>query len=143
MQGLILLGIFALAGATTNQFFHGRKKNLTLMRHYVRELERALKPEDKAYTILGIYSGFKADFKVRESGIERVEASLGLMPRESLLYYPISMLTLKHDRMYLVVRLSKRTKRYCQIVRKDVLRTPKQVSIRILQKRSGCTEKPT
>ncbi|UXD22478.1 hypothetical protein IPA_05285 [Ignicoccus pacificus DSM 13166] len=119
---MILLGIFILAGATTYQFFKGRRKNLELMRLYVKELERGLKPLDKNYTILGIYSGFKADFKISERGVERVEASIGLMPRESLLYYPISMLTLKHDRFYLVLRLSKRPKSKCQIVKEKVLK---------------------
>ncbi len=72
---------------------------------YVRELEEAFRPLDKTYTMLGLYSGFRADY-VLEGKPKKAFATLGLMPRESLWYYPISMLTLKHDRMYLVFYLS-------------------------------------
>jgi len=106
----MMLLVFALAGATTYQFFRGRKQNLILMREYVRELERALKPVDKNYVLLGLYSGFRAEFLLNLPEVYKAEASIALMPRESLLYYPISLLTLKHDRFYLVLRLNKKVR---------------------------------
>ncbi len=122
MQTLILFGIFVLAGSTTYQFFRGRRKNLELMREYVRELERAANPFDKNYTLLGLYSGFRAELKTSMPNIEKIEASIGLMPRESLLYYPISLLTLKHDRFYLVIRLKKKPQIKGHIVKEKVLK---------------------
>jgi len=121
LQELILLGIFGLAGATTYQFFQGRRKNLELMREYVRELENSLKPKDKTYTLLGLYSGFKAKLLIDDELVKEVEASVGLMPRESLLYYPISFFTLKHDRFYLVFKLNRKPKYAGHIVKKKVL----------------------
>ncbi len=104
---LILLSLFGIAGATSVGFFFGRKKNLELMIEYVRELERALNPIDKEYILLGLYSGFKAKYVVKGSNTELVEASLGLMPRLSIWYYPVSLFTLRHDRLYLVYRLKR------------------------------------
>ncbi len=105
---VMLLFIFGLAGASSVGFYYGRKKNLELMIKYVRELEDALNPLDKEYMLLGLYSGFKAQYMINRDNVEKVEASLGLMPRLSILYYPISMLTLRHDRLYLVYHLKKR-----------------------------------
>lgn len=76
---LLWLGLFALAGATTYQFFRGRRTNLELMRDYVREIESSLDPVDKLYTLTGLYSGFKSEFKVRNEKIEKIEISLGLI----------------------------------------------------------------
>ncbi len=103
----ILILLFGLAGGTSVSFFFGRKKNLELMIEYVKELERGLNPLDKEYILLGLYSGFRAKYIVKGKNTEVVEASLGLMPRLSIWYYPISLLTLKHDRLYLVYRLKK------------------------------------
>ncbi|ALU11631.1 membrane protein [Ignicoccus islandicus DSM 13165] len=118
---LLWLGLFALAGATTYQFFRGRRTNLELMRDYVREIESSLDPVDKLYTLTGLYSGFKSEFKVRNEKIEKIEISLGLMPRESLLYYPISLLTLRHDRLYIVFRLTKIPREEIHIVHPKTL----------------------
>ena len=118
----MLLGIFGLAGATTYQFFRGRRRNLELMRDYIRELENALKPKDKLYTLLGLYSGFKGTLRIDNEIVREVEVSVGLMPRESLLYYPISLLTLKHDRLYLVFKLKKKPSYEGHIIRQDVLK---------------------
>ncbi len=104
---IILVSLFGIAGITSVGFFFGRKKNLELMIEYVRELERALNPIDKEYTLLGLYSGFKAKYLVKGTNTEVVEVSLGLMPRLSIWYYPISLFTLRHDRLYLVYRLKR------------------------------------
>ncbi len=118
---LALIAVFALAGATTYQFFRGRRTNLELMRDYVREIEDTLKPIDKLYTLTGLYSGFKSEFKVDSKKVDKVEISLALMPRESLLYYPISLLTLKHDRMYVVFRLLKKPRKEIHLVQPKTL----------------------
>jgi hypothetical protein len=121
IDALILFGIFVLAGATSFQFYRGRKKNLQLMIDYVRELERGLNPIDKNYTMLGLYSGFKADY-VLGGRPRKVVATLGLMPRESLWYYPISMLTLKHDRLYLVYYLETKKLPKLHLLKPQVLK---------------------
>jgi len=104
IEPLLLFGLFVAAGATSFQFYRGRKKNLQIMIKTIRELESALSPIDKNYTMLGLYSGFRADYILRDKP-KKVVATLGLMPREALWYYPISLLTLKHDRLYIVYYL--------------------------------------
>jgi hypothetical protein len=100
---LILALIVALAFATTFQFYKGRKLNLLLMKHYLNEIEFVLKPSDKEYIWLGGYVGYKAKYNRGE-----VEVTLTLLPRQSLLYFPISLLTSRHDRLYIVFKLRDR-----------------------------------
>jgi hypothetical protein len=100
---LILALIVALAFATTFQFYKGRKLNLLLMKHYLHEIESVLKPSDKEYVWLGGYVGYKAKYNRG-----KVEVTLTLLPRQSLLYFPISLLTSRHDKLYIVFKLRNR-----------------------------------
>jgi len=100
---LILALIVALAFATTFQFYKGRKLNLLLMKHYLNEIESVLKPSDKEYIWLGGYVGYKARYNRG-----KVEVTLTLLPRQSLLYFPISFLTSRHDKLYIVFKLRDR-----------------------------------
>ena len=118
---LALFAIFVIAGATSFQFYRGRKENLKLMIDYIKELESALEPVDKTYTMLGLYSGFKAEYLLKGKP-SKVVASLGLMPRESIWYYPISLLTLKHDRLYLVYHLDKKKIPKLHVVKERTLK---------------------
>lgn len=118
---LVLFSIFVIAGATSFQFYRGRKENLKLMIDYIKELESALEPIDKTYTMLGLYSGFRAEYLLRGKP-SKVLASLGLMPRESIWYYPISLLTLKHDRLYLVYYLDKKKIPKLHVVKEKTLK---------------------
>jgi hypothetical protein len=83
------------------QFFRGRKLNLMIMRRVSRALEDALKPTDKEYTWLGGYIGFKGKYELESAD---VEATLTLLPRHALLYFPISLVINRSDRLYIVVR---------------------------------------
>ncbi len=51
------------------------------------------------------YIGFKAEYKVRDEIVEKIEATLTLLPRHSILYLPISKLTIGGDRLFLVARV--------------------------------------
>jgi hypothetical protein len=102
MDSMILL-LVILAGAATLQFYKGRKLNLMLMKHYLNEIEDVIKPVDKEYVWLGGYVGYKAKYKT--SGQIEVETTLTLLPRQSLLYFPIALITSRHDKLFLVFRL--------------------------------------
>lgn len=99
---LIILAIVATA-----QYFLGRRKNLILMQEYANAIEHALKPSDKTYTWVGGYIGFKAEYKVKQEVVKTVKATLHLKPRLSLFYYPIAKLTMRHDKLYVVMETSK------------------------------------
>ncbi|BDC35966.1 MAG: hypothetical protein EF806_03630 [Candidatus Methanoliparum thermophilum] len=93
--------IILLSAIAMYQFFKGRKLNLGIMSRVSNDLEESLKPLDKEYTWLGGYVGFKAKYKLSNAD---VEATLTLLPRHALLYFPISLLVNKADRLYIVVK---------------------------------------
>ncbi len=92
-----------LAGLTVLQFYKGRKINLAILEQSIRILEDVFKPKDKNYTVIGIYVGYSALYKIYKDLINTVEAVVTLLPRQSLLYYPISRLTSRFDKIYLVI----------------------------------------
>lgn len=107
-QAQIILLMLILGGIASLQFFKGRKVNTLMMIKYIRDFEESLKPKDKLYTYIGGYIGFKANYDINENFIKKIELTLTLLPRQSLLYLPISYLTRKHDRLYVVIRLNEK-----------------------------------
>jgi len=101
----VLLLLMLLAGAAALQFFRGRKLNMMLMEHYLKAIEPFLRPyRDRNFTLIGGYVGFKAEYQIFRDNIKVLEYTLTLLPRQSLLYFPISLLTSRHDKLYVVVR---------------------------------------
>jgi len=93
--------ILLLSAVAMYQFFRGRKLNLMVMGSVSKYLEDALRPVDKEYTWLGGYVGFRANYSLEHG---EVEATLTLLPRQASLYFPISLLVNRSDRLYLVFR---------------------------------------
>jgi len=114
------LVIFAVA--LTIGYFFGRRKNLLLMRRYANVLEDALKPDDQQYTWLGGYIGFKAEYKGKWGVVNKVRPTLHLKPRLSLLYYPIALLTMRHDKLFIVMETSKRIEGEAHLIQKGYYR---------------------
>ncbi len=105
-DGQLFFLVIAAAGVLTLGYFFGRRKNLKLAQSIGRELEGVLHPRDQTYTWLGGVLGFKAEYR----GIEwapRVEATLTLLPRHSLLYLPVALLVTGGDRLFVVARPTK------------------------------------
>jgi hypothetical protein len=100
-EHLFLLMVLA-AGLLSLGYFRGRKINLALARTISRELEGALQPRDQTYTWLGGVLGFRAEY-TGSPRAPRVEATLALAPRHSLLYLPVARITTGGDRLYVVV----------------------------------------
>ncbi|HOK18025.1 MAG TPA: hypothetical protein P5272_03835 [Caldisericia bacterium] len=107
-QGEIILIILIIGGVVSLQFFQGRKLNVALMRYYIRGFENNLKPKDQLYTWIGGYVGFKVQYEIDDDFIKQIEMSLTLLPRQSLLYLPISLITRRHDRLYVIIRLKQK-----------------------------------
>jgi hypothetical protein len=115
-----LLIIFAIVVAVG--YFFGRRKNVILMRQYARAIEAALKPTDQQYTWIGGYIGFKGEYKVKQETVKEVKATLHLKPRHSLLYYPIAKLTMRHDKLYIVMETSKSVDGEAHLIQKGYYR---------------------
>lgn len=128
---LDLSGLFALlvifAGVATLQFFYGRKLNLVLMRSVVETLEEVVRPKDQLYTWLGGYIGFKAEYEIDDPIVERIEATLTLLPRQSIMYLPVSKLTLRSDRLFLVVRSRQAVRGDVHAIKKGTYRLGKGI----------------
>jgi len=114
--------LVALAIVATVQYFLGRRKNLILMREYANVIEHALKPIDETYTWVGGYIGFKAEYKVKQEVVKTVKATLHLKPRLSLFYYPIAKLTMRHDKLYVVMETSKAIAGEAHLIQKGMYR---------------------
>lgn len=104
MSADLLLAILVVAGVASLQFYKGRRLNLSLMVHYIRQFEDKLRPKDKLYTHLGGYIGFRADYALEDEFLPKMELTLMLMPRQSLFWWPISYFFKRGDRLYVVLR---------------------------------------
>lgn len=105
-DGQLFLVLILVAVGLTLGYFRGRKKNLEMARAISRELEAVLHPKDQTYTWLGGVLGFKAEYR-GVSGANRVEATLTLLPRHSLLYLPVAWLLSGGDRLFVVIYTTK------------------------------------
>lgn len=111
----LFLALIVVAAGLTLGYFRGRRKNLGLARTISRELEAVLHPKDQTYTWLGGVLGFKAEYR-GVSGTNRVEATLTLLPRHSLLYLPVAWLLSGGDRLFVVAYPTKPIKGETHIV---------------------------
>ncbi|WP_461864691.1 hypothetical protein [Thermococcus sp.] len=135
MTSGLILAIMILAAVSSIQFYKGRKLNLQIMQHYLRSIEDVVKPEDKEYVWLGGYIGFRAYYKVIRDNIRKFEYTLTLLPRQSILYFPISLLTSRHDKLYIVVKPESKIKREAHLIQKGYYRIkPRIEDEELLQK---------
>jgi len=118
----VFFALMVVAALTSIQFYKGRKLNLQLMQHYLRSVEEVVKPEDRDYVWLGGYIGFRASYKVNRDNIRKFEYTLTLLPRHSLLYFPIALLTSRHDKIYFVIRPFAEIKREAHLIQKGYYR---------------------
>ena len=118
----VFFGILLLAGVTVIQFYRGRRKNLEILERSIRILEEVIKPKSKEYTVIGIYVGYHAKYLVDRGGVREVDATVVLLPRQSLLYIPIAIVTSRFDRLYLVFQLRKTPCAEAHLVRKGYYR---------------------
>ena len=117
-----ILAVMVLAAISSIQFFKGRQLNLRIMQHYLRSIEDIVKPEDKEYVWLGGYIGFRAYYKVNRDNIKKFEYTLTLLPRQSILYFPIALITSRHDKLYIVVRPFNDIKHEAHLIQKGYYR---------------------
>ena len=102
---LLIVLLSLLAGAMVIWFFYYRRRMLRLMVDMVKALEDTFKPVDKNYYLLGYLVGFRAIYDLpRSSPFRKAYILLTLIPRHSLLYYPIArFVTMRFDRLEVAV----------------------------------------
>ncbi|MEM4463319.1 MAG: hypothetical protein QXR98_03690, partial [Fervidicoccaceae archaeon] len=103
IEYVLLAIIVILAILMPIVFFREHNRNVRKMKEISEGLEKMLKPKDKIYTLLGTSLGFRALYRLDRDGIKRAEAVLLLLPRHSLVYYPISKITSRYDKLILKV----------------------------------------
>ncbi|NPA70114.1 MAG: hypothetical protein GXO26_04835 [Crenarchaeota archaeon] len=107
MIGLyIFAGIVALSGVEVYQYFRGRRMNMEMIRDSIRILEETFRPVDKEYQMVGLYVGYRAKL-IRNEEPKNIIVSFLTLPRYSTLYYPISRILNKGDRVMMVLNYEK------------------------------------
>lgn len=115
----VLVGVATL---TTIQFYRGRRRNLELLKQAVDVLEETLKPVDKEYVLIGLYVGYTAYYTLDKGLAKKAAITVTVLPRQSLLYLPFSLLLRRHDRIVFVYELEIPGRKEAHLVRKGYYR---------------------
>lgn len=95
-----IVPLILLALITTGGYFWGRKKNRWIGGWIAKETEAALQPTETQYVNIGGTIGYHFTYAVRAPFTE-AKGTFTLLPRQSILYLPLSFLIRRHDRYYL------------------------------------------
>jgi hypothetical protein len=99
----IFVAFSALLGFT---FFRGRRVNERMFRHAFQDLVDVVRPVDQTFTNIGGTIGYHARLVTRKTDpVELVEATITFLPRQALLWMPISLLIRKYDRLFITFHL--------------------------------------
>lgn len=143
--GVALLVILGLVASL--QYWRGRRLNLTLIRELVGQMEEVLQPVNKNYTWIGGYVGVVAEYDLKHDVYEKVRGTISLLPHHSLLYFPLSLLLGRRDRVYILIYPKRKLKGKAHITRgkiKGISQTSFKDTVRVkgvvLQRRYNSKE---
>ncbi len=100
MDSILIIAIIVLAIGLVVANIYGRKKNEWISSWIASESESVLNPVDKNYVNIGGSIGYNFTYKLKKPYTE-AKGTFTLLPRQSLLYIPISLLIRGYDRFYL------------------------------------------
>ncbi len=123
---LLITTIFLIAS-----FYWGIRKNTRLAKSVAEKLEKTLKPLNQTYTWLGGSIGFAGEYEV--IGFKKVYVNLRLIPRQSVLWLPISLTLGRRDSLQLLFYLNFPVKQEFHIIKKGFF-MPKIYNIENLKK---------
>lgn len=103
---ILLLVLTILAAIFVIWYFVMRRKLIKFMKYVTEELEKAFKPVDKTYRLLGYLVGYNAKY-VLESG-DKVYILFTTVPRHSFTYYLLARYAGRADRLELAYENSRR-----------------------------------
>jgi hypothetical protein len=111
-----LFFVFVLAiGLIMMVFFRNKKYNLLTIQAIGKELEAALQPKDQTYTWIGGTVGCIAEY-ITKGPIQKVDATITMLARQSVLFYPISKLLFGNDRLFVVVHPHEKVRREAHVL---------------------------
>jgi hypothetical protein len=101
-------------------YFWGRRRNSRIFLSAFDDLMNVLRPDDQNFTNIGGAIGYHANLYFKKKGffISRVDATITMLPRHSLLYFPVSKFIRKYDRLFLTMYLKNRPPEECHIIEK-------------------------
>lgn len=87
----------------------GRRGNKRIYLSAFNALVDTLKPKDQNFTTIGGQTGYHANLIPKKNSIiRRLDATITLLPRQSWLYLPFSLLTFKYDRLFMMLFFGKK-----------------------------------
>jgi len=88
-------------------YFWGRRNNQKIVLSAFDDLVKIVKPDDQTFTNIGGAIGYHANLQIKKKGspISRVDATITLLPRQSLLYLPISKIIRRYDRLFITLHM--------------------------------------
>lgn len=90
----------------------GRRRNRRILTSALDPLIEIFHARDHQFTNIGGQTGFHANIVPGASeSVRRVDVTVTLLPRHSLLYMPVSRLTRRYDRMYVTFEFNKKGRR--------------------------------
>jgi hypothetical protein len=96
----------AFSGLLVLGFYWGRKANQRIALSALEDLVAVVKPDDQTFTNIGGVVGYHANlFIKKKSQVQQVDATITLLSRHAWLYFPISKLIMRHDRLFITVYL--------------------------------------
>ena len=88
-------------------YFWGRRQNKQIFIAAFNDLMEVIKPDDQTFTNIGGAIGYHASLFIKKKGalLSRVDATITLLPRQSWLYFPISKIIRRYDRLFITLYL--------------------------------------
>ncbi|HOD36601.1 MAG TPA: hypothetical protein PLR20_12345 [Syntrophales bacterium] len=89
-------------------YYWGRRRNKNIFLSAFNELVEIVKPDEQKFTNIGGTIGYHANLFIKKKGpVSQVDATITMLPRQSLLYMPISKLIMRHDRLFVTLYLTR------------------------------------
>jgi hypothetical protein len=96
----------ALTALLVLGYFWGRRKNKGIYVSSLNDLMRVINPTDQTFTNIGGAIGYHAKFKGgKKSFLSNAEITILLLPRQAWLYFPISLLIRRWDRLFITLNM--------------------------------------
>ncbi len=102
-------------------YFWGRRRNSRIVLSAFDDLMNVFRPDDQNFTNIGGAIGYHANLYFKKKGffLSRVDATITMLPRHSLLYFPVSKLIRKYDRLFLTMYLKNTPPEECHLIEKQ------------------------
>ena len=105
-------------------YYWGRRHNREMFLSAFNDLMEVFHPDDQTFTNIGGAIGYHANLFIRKKGafLSRVDATITMLPRHSWLYFPISKLIRKYDRLFIELYVKNKPGEECHLIEKQYSR---------------------